>query len=138
MKQSSTHPSLIYLLGGFTYLCQSKILWTVQVTPQVVTRSMLNFLRSLFDPTNDLDPEKKLVDLHMFDEASVCRKIPKKIGLSIQYCYIFLGQSIPVIINLELEKTRHSGKLLELSETFQGIISFQGGRRCKGRCFIIF
>ena len=30
-----------------------------------------------FDPTNDLDPERKLVDLHMFDGSSVCRKAQK-------------------------------------------------------------
>ena len=30
-----------------------------------------------FDPMNDLDPEKKLVDLHMFYGASVCRKAQK-------------------------------------------------------------
>ena len=30
---------------------------------------------SFFDPINDLDIEKKLVDLHMFDGASVCRKV---------------------------------------------------------------
>ena len=35
------------------------------------------FAESLFDPMNDLDPEKKLVDLHMFDGASVCRKAKK-------------------------------------------------------------
>ena len=28
---------------------------------------------SFFYTMNDLDPEKKLVDLHMFDGASVCR-----------------------------------------------------------------
>ena len=27
-----------------------------------------------FDPMNDLDTEKKLVNLHMFGGASVCRK----------------------------------------------------------------
>ena len=32
------------------------------------------FVRSFFNPMNDLDPEKKLVDLHMFGGASVCRK----------------------------------------------------------------
>ena len=31
------------------------------------------FVKSLFDSMNDLDPEKKLVDLHMFDGSSVCR-----------------------------------------------------------------
>ena len=29
---------------------------------------------SYFDPMNELDPEKKLVDLHMFDVSSVCIK----------------------------------------------------------------
>ena len=29
---------------------------------------------SFFDPMNDLDLDKKLVDLHMFDGSSVCRK----------------------------------------------------------------
>ena len=29
---------------------------------------------SFFDPMNDLGPEKKLVDLHMFNGASVCKK----------------------------------------------------------------
>ena len=34
-----------------------------------------NFLaESFFDPMNDLDPEKKLVDPHIFYGASVCRK----------------------------------------------------------------
>ena len=28
----------------------------------------------LFDQMNDLDPQKKLVDLHMFNGSSVCRK----------------------------------------------------------------
>ena len=32
---------------------------------------------SFFDPMNDLDIEKKLVDLHMFYGASVCRKSQK-------------------------------------------------------------
>ena len=30
---------------------------------------------SFFDPMNDLDPEKKLVELYMFDGANVCRKV---------------------------------------------------------------
>ena len=34
-------------LGGFNYLCQSKILCTVQVTSQVVTVRMLNLLRGV-------------------------------------------------------------------------------------------
>ena len=43
-----------------------------------------------FDPINDLDTEKKLVDLHMFDGYSVCRKA--KIILKVIYhmlSYIF-------------------------------------------------
>ena len=32
---------------------------------------------SFFDSINDLDPDKILVDLHMFDGASVCRKAQK-------------------------------------------------------------
>ena len=32
------------------------------------------FAESLFDPTNKLDTQKKLVDLHMFYGSSVCRK----------------------------------------------------------------
>ena len=31
-------------------------------------------VESSFDPMNDLDQEKKLVDLHMFDGSSVCIK----------------------------------------------------------------
>ena len=32
---------------------------------------------SFFDTMNDLDPENKLVELNMFDGASVCRKAQK-------------------------------------------------------------
>ena len=32
------------------------------------------FADSFFDPMSELDQDKKLVDLHMFDGASVCRK----------------------------------------------------------------
>ena len=35
------------------------------------------FAESFFDPMNVLDPEKKLVDLYMFDGASVCIKAQK-------------------------------------------------------------
>ena len=38
---------------------------------------MLFFAESLFDPTIELDPEKKLLDLYMFDGASVCIKNKK-------------------------------------------------------------
>ena len=38
---------------------------------------MIIFAEGSFDPTNDIDPEKKIVDLHMFDGSSVCRKAQK-------------------------------------------------------------
>ena len=34
-------------------------------------------MESFFNPKNDIDQEKKLVDLHMFDIFSVCRKVHK-------------------------------------------------------------
>ena len=39
---------------------------------------------------NNLDTEKKLVDLHMFDEASVCGKDPKtvKVVYSMMSCIV--------------------------------------------------
>ena len=46
---------------------------------------------SLFDPMYNFDPEKKLVDLHMFDRASVCRKAKNIEGClshSVMYCWI--------------------------------------------------
>ena len=48
-------------------------------------------VESFFDTMNDLDPDKKLVDLHMFDGASECRKAKKIEGcLSyyVMYCWI--------------------------------------------------
>ena len=49
------------------------------------------FADSFFDPMNDLDPEKKLVDLHLFDGASVCRKekhsIEGCLSYSVMYCW---------------------------------------------------
>ena len=35
------------------------------------------FAESFFDPMNDLDPEKKLVYLHMFDRVSILRRAKK-------------------------------------------------------------
>ena len=56
---------------------------------------------SLFGPINDLDTEKKLVNLHMFDGASVYRKAQKYLMLSILCCNAFFNQSIPAIIFLK-------------------------------------
>ena len=38
---------------------------------------MIFFADSFFGPINDLDPENKLMDLHMFDGSSVCIKAQK-------------------------------------------------------------
>ena len=48
------------------------------------------FAETLFDPMNYLDPEKKLVDLHIFDGASVCRKdknIESFLSYALMYCW---------------------------------------------------
>ena len=45
---------------------------------------------SFFDPMNDIDPEKKRVDLHMLDVVSVCRKaknIEGCLSYAVMYCY---------------------------------------------------
>ena len=46
------------------------------------------FAESFFDPINDLDPEKKIVDLHMFNVDSVCRKAIKVEGC-ISYYFMY-------------------------------------------------
>ena len=49
------------------------------------------FLESFFDSMNDLDPEKKLLDLHIFDGESVCRKAKNIEGClyyAIMYCWV--------------------------------------------------
>ena len=46
---------------------------------------------SFFDPINDFDPEKKLVNLHMCDGSSVCRKektIEGCLFYVVMYCWI--------------------------------------------------
>ena len=100
VQQSITCRSLIYWIGGFTYLYQSKRFCTVQVTSQVVTKKMLVFLESLFDPMNDLDSEKKPFYLHMINESSVCRNSKKYLGLSILCCRVLFEKSIPSIMCL--------------------------------------
>ena len=48
------------------------------------------FAEIFFDPMNELDPDKKLVDLHMFDGASLCKKAQKYLRLSVLCCYVLL------------------------------------------------
>ena len=50
---------------------------------------MLFFADSFFDPINEFDIEKKLVDLHMFDGASVCRKVQKNIEVCLSYSVVY-------------------------------------------------
>ena len=54
------------------------------------------FAESFFDPMNDLDPNKKIVDLHMFDGASVCRKDQNilKVVYPILSCIIGSGHTL--------------------------------------------
>ena len=42
-----------------------------------------------FDPMNDFYPEKEIVDLHMFDGASVCRKAQKNIEGCLSYAIMY-------------------------------------------------
>ena len=56
---------------------------------------------SFFDPKNDLDPEKKLVDLHMFDGASVYIKAQKYRRLSILFYHVLLEHIRPDIMCLK-------------------------------------
>ena len=58
-------------------------------------------VESFFDPNNYLGPEKKLVDLHMFDGSSVCRKAQKYWRLSILCCHVMFEQSISTIMCLK-------------------------------------
>ena len=56
---------------------------------------------SFFDTMNDLDPEKKIVNLHMFDGAILCRNAQKYWRLSILCCRVLLGKIIPAILFLK-------------------------------------
>ena len=50
-------PKIVYCTGHIT--CGHK-------------KDAIFFTEIFFDPINDLDPEKKHVDLHMFDGSNVC------------------------------------------------------------------
>ena len=73
--QSRTRPYLISWLGGVYLPVSVQII--VDCTGHITGghKKIANFVaESFFDPINDLDTEKKLVDLHMFNGSSVCRK----------------------------------------------------------------
>ena len=67
---------LLNILAEVVYLpvpVQKIVECTVHITG--VHKKDAKFVaESLFDPMNYLDPEKKIVDLHMFDGSSMCRK----------------------------------------------------------------
>ena len=67
---------LLNILAGGVYLPvsdQNIVECTGNITG-VHKKDAKCFAESFFDPMNDLDPDKKLVDLHMFDGSSVCIK----------------------------------------------------------------
>ena len=69
-------PLLNILAGGGVYLPLS-VQNIMDCTGNITgghNRDAKFVVESSFDPMNDLDPEKKLVDLHMFDCSSVCIK----------------------------------------------------------------
>ena len=72
---------LINILAGGVYLpvsFQNIVVYTGHITGG--HKKDDKFVEeSFFDPMNDLDSDKKLVDLHMFDGASVCRKVKKRL-----------------------------------------------------------
>ena len=75
VQQSRTRPNLISWLGG-VYLPVS-VQNIVDCTGHITGGHKKDdkFVAEIFfGPMNDLDSEKKLVDLHMFNGASVCRK----------------------------------------------------------------
>ena len=72
MQQSSTRPSLIYFLGGFHLpVSVQNIMDCFGHITGGHNKDVKFVMEIFFDPINDLDPEKKLVDLHIFDGASV-------------------------------------------------------------------
>ena len=102
MQQSRTRYSLIYFMGE-VYLpvpVQNIVDFTGHITVGHKKYDKL-VAESYFDPMNDLDSEKKIVNLHMFDGASVCRKAKKDWRLSILCCHVILEQSITSIMCLK-------------------------------------
>ena len=78
VQQLRTLPSLIYCMVGvhLPVLLQNIMDCTGHITG-VHKKDAKFVVESFFDTMNDLDPDKKLVDLHMFDGTSVCRKDQK-------------------------------------------------------------
>ena len=73
-KIKDTH--LLNILDGEFYLSVS-IQKIVECTGHITgghKKDATFFAGIFFYPVNEIDPEKKIVALHMFDGASVCRK----------------------------------------------------------------
>ena len=78
VQKSRTRPSLISLLwGGYLTLSVQNILECTGHITGGHKKDATFVAEIFFDPMNELDPEKKLVDLHMFGGASLCRKAQK-------------------------------------------------------------
>ena len=102
VRQSSTLPSLISWLGGvYLPVSSQNIVDCIGHITFGHKKDNIFFAEGFFYPTNDLDPEKKLLDLHMFDGANVWRKAQKYLRLSILCCHVLLEQIIPAIICLK-------------------------------------
>ena len=90
------------LAGGYTYLCQSKILWTVQVISQVVTRSMLIVLmRVSFIQLMNLIQRRNFWTYIFLMEPVCAERLKTYWRLFIICCHVFLEQSITAIICLK-------------------------------------
>ena len=78
VKKSRTRTSLIsWTGGGFLSVSVQNILYCIDHITGGHQKYANFFVESFFDITNDLDPDKKHVDLHMFDGARVCRMSKK-------------------------------------------------------------
>ena len=92
VKQSSTRPSLISCLGGGVHLpvsVQNILDYTGHITGGH-NKDAKFVAESFFDTMNDLDPEKKLVELHMLYGPSVdkgSKNIEGFLSYAFMYCW---------------------------------------------------
>ena len=84
-------PSLIFYLGGFTYLCQSKILWNVQVTSLVVTIRMLNVLRRVSLIQGMTMIQRRNLGIYICSMEPMCALRQEKIEVCISYSVTYFG-----------------------------------------------
>ena len=95
-------PLLNNYLRGFTYLCQSERLCTVQVTSQVVTRRILHLLRRVYLIQSMTLIHRSNLWTYICSMEPVCSERLKTYWrLCNLCCYIFLEHSIPAIMSLK-------------------------------------